>query len=435
MTDRIYDRLKSGGGRLAVVGLGYVGLPLALAFARHVAVTGYDIDPKRVARMRCGDDPSGELPAEAFAGTDISFGDSAEVLADACFYIVAVPTPVDAANRPDLRPLTDAVRSVARALRPGDYVVFESTVYPGCTEEVCVPLLEEISGLRCGSGFKVGYSPERINPGDPDRTVADTVKIVSACDEEALDEIAAVYSLIVKAGVHRVKSVKVAEAAKLLENTQRDVNIALMNEFAMICGRLGIDTYGVLEAASTKWNFNMYSPGLVGGHCIGVDPWYLVHKADAMQCGGRLIPIARAVNDSVPEYVAASVSRLIGAESDREGRRVLVLGFTFKENVADIRNTRVADMIASLRHEGIEVDVADPMANPREVERHYGITLSDESGSGYDAVIVAVAHDCYRPLDAAWFAARLRKGGVLADIKGIFRHLAEGTWGVRYWSL
>ncbi len=432
----IYDRLISGHGRMAVVGLGYVGLPLALAFARHVAVSGYDINPDRVALMRRGEDPSGELPPSAFDGADIIFDDSPEVLADACFYVVAVPTPVDNDKRPDLNPLCAAVRSVARVLQPGDYVVFESTFYPGCTDEVCVPLLEEISGLRCGRDFKVGYSPERINPGDSRRTVADTVKLVSGCDEEALEEIARVYGMIVRAGLHRVSSLRVAEAAKILENTQRDVNIALMNEFAMICGSLGIDTYEVLDAASTKWNFNMYSPGLVGGHCIGVDPWYLVHKADAIQCGGCLIPVARAVNDSMSEYVAANVSRLIGAGEGSAARRVLILGFTFKENVADIRNTKVADIVKSLKRDGIAVDVADPVADAGEVERQYGIALSEMSGSGYDAVIVAVAHDCYLGLDLPWFESHLRPGGVVADLKGIFRRRLAGIrGGLRYWSL
>jgi len=335
----MYQKLLSGEATLSVIGLGYVGLPIALEFGRHVKVVGFDIKADRVEMMRNRIDPSNELPPEAFDGSDVYFTASADDLAKANFHIIGVPTPIDSHNLPDLRPLLSATRSVAKALKPGDYVVYESTVYPGCTEEDCIPLLEEISGLKVGKDFKVGFSPERVNPGDKEHTIVTITKVVSGSDVEALDNIAKTYELVVKAGVHRAPTIKVAEAAKIIENTQRDVNIALVNELSMIFNRMGINTYDVLEAAGTKWNFLSFSPGLVGGHCIGVDPYYLVYKAKEYRYHPQVINAGRFVNDSMGFYAAKQlVKKLIAAGKNVLNTKVLVLGATFKENVTDSRN-------------------------------------------------------------------------------------------------
>lgn len=429
----MYEELLNRKAKLAVVGLGYVGLPIALAFAKKVSVVGFDINEERLAKMREGIDPCEELGQEAFSGTDIVFTSSLEVLREASFFIVAVPTPIDRFNQPDLQPLLSATRTVGKALKKGDYVVFESTVYPGCTEEDCAPILEELSALQAGKDFKIGYSPERINPGDKVHTLTNTMKIVSGCDCEALEVIAKVYGLVVVAGVHRAPNIKVAEAAKIIENTQRDVNIALMNELSILFSRIGINTYDVLEAAGTKWNFLKFSPGLVGGHCIGVDPYYLVHKAKELKYHPQMINAGRFVNDSMGGYIAKKiVKKMIALGKNILGARVLVLGVTFKENVSDIRNSKVVDIINEFEDFGVHVDVVDPHADREEVERVYHVHMLEQPRSGYDAVVVAVAHEEFRAWDEPYFISLTNDNAVLADVKGIYRGKIRE---LKYWSL
>lgn len=429
----MYAQLVSKEKAAAVIGLGYVGLPLAVAFAGRLRVIGLDIDEGRLEKLRRGIDPVGELEAEAFEGKDIVFTSSAEILKEASFYIVTVPTPIDRHNRPDLSALLSATRLIGSVLSKGDYVVYESTVYPGCTEEDCVPLLEELSGLKAGRDFKTGYSPERINPGDKEHTLANTVKIISACDTEALDVIEQVYAAVVTVGLHRAPSIKTAEAAKIIENTQRDVNIALMNELSILFDRMGINTYDVLTAARTKWNFLPFTPGLVGGHCIGVDPYYLVHKAKELKYHPKMINSGRFVNDSMGGYIGKKiVKKLIAQGTNILGARALVMGITFKENVSDIRNSKVIDIIRELKDYGMEADITDPYASPEETEREYGLQLTETVGSGYDAVIVAVAHKQYTDLTEAYFLSITRLPAVLADPKGIFRGKIHT---MTYWSL
>ncbi|MFN8352004.1 MAG: nucleotide sugar dehydrogenase [Flavobacteriales bacterium] len=429
----LYDRLLKKEAKLAVIGLGYVGLPIALEFARRIKVVGFDINQKRVDMMRRGEDPSNELPREAFDGCDIHFSADLEDLRDVEFFIVAVPTPIDDQNIPDLKPLLGATRTVGQVLKRNDYVVYESTVYPGCTEEDCVPLLESLSGLKFIDDFKVGYSPERINPGDKDHTLSSIVKVSSGCDAESAEIIAKVYELVVKAGVHRAPTIKVAEAAKIIENTQRDVNIALTNELSIIFNRMGINTYDVLEAAGTKWNFLKFQPGLVGGHCIGVDPYYLVYKAKELGYHAQIIDSGRFVNDSMGGYVAKqTVKKIIAAGKNPAEARVLVMGATFKENVTDIRNSKVADVVRELTSFSCSVDVADPHADSDEVKHEYGYELVKEMKGPYDAIIVAVNHSEYAAKDEAWFKGMLTPKGVLVDLKGIFRKKVKT---VNYWSL
>lgn len=419
--------------RLALIGLGYVGLPLAMEFARKLAVVGFDIDEDRLNKLRTGIDPCHELDAATFQGRDILFTSSLEDLRTADFFIVAVPTPIDRHNQPDLGPLLGATRTVGKVLKRGDYVVYESTVYPGCTEEDCIPLLEEVSGLKAGVDFKVGYSPERINPGDKEHTLTNTTKIVSALDDESLDAIAALYSLVVPAGLHRAPSIKVAEAAKIIENTQRDVNIALMNELSIIFDRIGINTFDVLKAAGTKWNFLPFFPGLVGGHCIGVDPYYLVHKAKELKYHPKMINSGRFVNDSMGGYIAKKiVKKMISQGKNILGARVLIMGITFKENVSDIRNSKVADIIREFKDFGVEVDVVDPFASPEEVRQEYGVSLLDQPRADYDAVVVAVAHAAYRELEEGYFLSISKEQPVLGDLKGIYRGRIHH---MLYWSL
>ena len=429
MHQEVLDKKK----KIALIGLGYVGLPIALAFARKVKVIGFDINSKRVDMMKKGIDPSGELPASEFEGCDITFTDSLDVLKEASFYIVAVPTPIDTHNKPDLTPVIKASESVGKVLKKGDYVVYESTVYPGCTEEDCVPILEKLSGLKMGKDFKVGYSPERINPGDKQHTITKILKIVSGSDEVALDNIAKVYSIIVEPGVHRAPSIKVAEAAKIIENTQRDVNIALMNELSIIFNRMNINTYDVLEAAGTKWNFLKFSPGLVGGHCIGVDPYYLIHKAEAFGYHTHVINSGRYVNDSMGFYVAKNtVKKIISSGKEISKAKVLVMGATFKEDVMDIRNSRVADVVKELKSYSLTVDVADPHADSEELQHEYGFGLVKEIGKGYDAVIIAVGHKQYTNLTEDYFKSIMSDKGIVVDIKGIFRNKIKS---LAYWSL
>lgn len=433
MNNSLYDRLLKKDAKLAVIGLGYVGLPIALAFARKIKVVGFDINQQRVDMMRRGEDPSNELGPEEFQGCDIHFTADLNDLKDVEFFIVAVPTPIDSQNIPDLTPLIGASKTVGQVLKKGDYVVYESTVYPGCTEEDCVPILEELSKLKFVEDFKVGYSPERINPGDKEHTLSSIVKVTSGCDPESAELIAKVYELVVKAGVHRAASIKVAEAAKIIENTQRDVNIALINELSIIFNRMGINTYDVLEAAGTKWNFLKFQPGLVGGHCIGVDPYYLVYKAKELGYHAQIIDAGRFVNDSMGGYVAKqTVKRIISGGTNPADARVLVMGATFKENVTDIRNSKVADVVNELKSFSCHVDVTDPHADAAEVKHEYGYELVSEMKGPYDAIIVAVNHSEYAGKDEAWFKSMLKPKGVLVDLKGVFRNKVKD---LRYWSL
>lgn len=428
-TDEFLKRKR----KLAVVGLGYVGLPVVLEFGRRMPVIAYDYNNDLVAKLQAGIDPGGEWKEEDFHDRDILFTDDAERLSAASFYIVAVPTPIDNNNNPDLSFLVAATRTIAGCLNPGDYVVFESTVFPGATEDICVPEMEKISGMKVGTDFKVGYSPERINPGDKTHLLPNVTKVVSGCDREALDRIAEFYKIVVEAEVFKAKSIKVAEAAKIIENTQRDVNIALMNELSIIFGRLGINTYDVLEAAGTKWNFLPFRPGLVGGHCIGVDPYYLAHKAREVKYHPQVINSGRAVNDSMGVYVAKqTVKKLIESGKSVPSSRVLIKGITFKENVSDIRNSRVGDIIVELKSYGITVEVEDPYASPENVLREYNEHLVEKEKGTYDAVIVAVAHRDYADLDEDYFRSLLTGKGALIDVKGIYHNKISG---INYWSL
>lgn len=419
----IYQKLLNKEAKLSLIGLGYVGLPIALAFARKIAVVGFDINAARVELMKKGIDPSDELEAEDFRDTDITFTNQLDVLKEASFHIVAVPTPIDKHNLPDLTPLLSATRTVGKVLKKGDYVVYESTVYPGTTDEECRTILEDLSGLKCGVDFKLGYSPERINPGDKEHTITTITKIVSACDAEALEEVAKVYELVVKAGVFKASSIKVAEAAKIIENTQRDVNIALMNELSMIFNKMGINTYEVLEAAGTKWNFLKFYPGLVGGHCIGVDPYYLTFKAAELGHAAQVINSGRSVNDGMGKFIATEVvKQIIRAGKNVLHSRVLVLGATFKENVSDIRNSKVADVINELKSYGVDVDVIDPYADSGELEKEYGFALSENPENKYAAIIVAVSHKEYVGLPEEYFLKHSEDKGIVMDVKGIYRN-------------
>lgn len=429
----MYNELVDRKSKLALIGLGYVGLPIALEFAKKISVIGFDINPKRIEMMRKGIDPSNELDAAAFEGCDIVFTDSLEVLREANFFIVAVPTPVDEHNIPDLVPVQKASETIGKVIKKGDYVVFESTVYPGCTEEDCLPIIEKLSGLKNIIDFKLGYSPERINPGDKNHTLATIVKVAAGCDAESLEEIAKTYELVVKAGVHRASCIKVAEAAKIIENTQRDLNIALMNELSIIFNMMNINTYEVLEAAGTKWNFLKFQPGLVGGHCIGVDPYYLTYKASELGYDAEVILAGRNINDNMAKYVAKIVvQHIIKNSGDVKASKVLIKGATFKENVSDIRNSKVADVVKALKSYYVNVDVEDPHADSAELEHEYGFGLTEKTGNDYDAVIVTVPHNDYKALDDDYFAGITKPHGMVADLKGIYRNrITKRT----YWSL
>ena len=427
------EKLKKGEAKISVVGLGYVGLPIALELAKHFPVIGFDIREDRVEQMRRGIDPSKELTSEAFEGRDITFTSDANKLAEASFHIVAVPTPIDDHNLPDLKPLLSATEMLARHLKKGDYVVYESTVYPGCTEEECIPLLERHSSLTLNEDFKVGYSPERINPGDTLHTLTKVKKVVAGSDGEALEKISEVYETIIEAGIHKASSIKVAEAAKIIENTQRDINIAFMNELSIIFSRMDINTFEVLEAAGTKWNFLRFTPGLVGGHCIGVDPYYLTYKARELGYHAQIITSGRFINDSMGGYIAEQVvKKLIATGRVLQNARILVMGITFKENVSDIRNSKVADIIRELNSFGLHTEVTDPYAEPPQVLEEYGIALTEKPEGPYDAVVVAVSHDPYVGMEEKDFAELLDKGGVFVDVKGAFR---EKIKNYEYWSL
>lgn len=408
--------------KVAVVGLGYVGLPIALELAKKFSVVGFDIHPGRVALMKQKIDPSKELTSEAFDGADILFTHELEDLKQANFYIIAVPTPVDEHKVPDLTPLVKASETLSKVIKKGDYVVYESTVYPGCTEDDCVPIIEKGSGLKAYEDFKVGYSPERINPGDTQHTLTKVVKIVSGCSEESLALIADIYGSIIEPGVFKAASIKVAEAAKVIENTQRDLNIALMNELSQIFNKMNINTYDVLEAAGTKWNFLKFQPGLVGGHCIGVDPYYLTYKAMELGYTPQIILSGRGINDGMSAYVAKKVvQHLIAQKKNLSDCKVLVMGATFKENVSDIRNSKIFDLHKELLDYSISVDLVDPHASAEEVEHEYGVALAESHSSGYDAVIVAVAHDDYKSFDEAYFEKLLNPDALVVDMKNIYK--------------
>ena len=427
----MYQNLLDKKKKISVTGLGYVGLPLALEFARHFSVIGFDINEARVELMRKGIDPSKELDSSAFEGTDIQFTTNPEDLKAAHFHIIGVPTDIDEHKVPNLTPLLKASESIGKVLKKGDYVVYESTVYPGCTEDDCLPILESHSGLKMGEDFKLGYSPERIVPGDKVRTLTKILKIVSGSDATALEEIAQVYEHIIEPGVHRASSLKVAEAAKVIENTQRDLNISLMNELSIIFDKIGIDTQEVLEAAGTKWNFLKFHPGLVGGHCISVDPYYLLHKSKQLGIDPQVIAAGRRINDRMPSFVAKRLVQLLIESGKSPGDcKVLVMGITFKEDVADIRNSKVVDLVRELMDYSVHVHITDKQASPNEVAHEYKLTLVDEISSNYDAVVVAVAHQEYKLLGVDYFKSIMTDSPILFDLKGIYESELEGikTW-------
>ncbi len=429
----MYQELLDKKKKLAVIGLGYVGLPIALEFAKKISVIGFDINTERIQLMQNGIDPSKELESAAFGNCDIEFTNSLDKLREANFFIVAVPTPVDKHNVPNLTPVIKASETMGKVLKKGDYVVFESTVYPGCTEEDCLPVIEELSGLKVCDDFKLGYSPERINPGDKEHTLSSIVKVVSGCDEESLITIAKVYELVVKAGVHRASSIKVAEAAKIIENTQRDLNIALMNELSIIFDKMSINTFEVLAAAGTKWNFLKFQPGLVGGHCIGVDPYYLTYKSQKLGYDSQVILAGRVINDGMAAHVARKVLRhIIQNTSDVKNAKVLVMGATFKENVSDIRNSKVADIIRELESYSLQVHVTDPHAESDQLKHEYGFELTPELTNDYEAVIVSVPHKSYLDLNDSFFAEITKPNAIIADIKGVFGGKISSR---AYWSL
>jgi UDP-N-acetyl-D-galactosamine dehydrogenase len=429
----MYQDLLDKKKTLAVIGLGYVGLPIALEFAKKIKVIGFDINVDRVTMMRNKIDPSQELEPADFDGCDIEFTNDLNVLRKANFFIVAVPTPVDEHNVPDLIPVTRASETIGKVIKKGDYVVYESTVYPGCTEEDCVPIIEQLSGLKMTQDYMIGYSPERINPGDKEHTISTIIKVVSGCCAESLDTIAKVYELVVKAGVHKASSIKVAEAAKIIENTQRDLNIALMNELSIIFDKMNINTYEVLEAAGTKWNFLKFQPGLVGGHCIGVDPYYLTYKSKKLGYNSQVILAGRYINDAMAGYVARKIlQNIIQTNGNVKDAKVLVMGATFKENVSDIRNSKVADVIKELKAFSLNVDVTDPHAESAELMHEYGFGLTAELAKDYDAILVTVPHDEYKKLDDKYFASISRENAIVADLKGIYRNKITSR---KYWSL
>ncbi|EIM31304.1 nucleotide sugar dehydrogenase [Leptothrix ochracea L12] len=424
---------------LAVVGLGYVGLPLAVEFGKKLPTLGFDLSADKVAAYRQHVDPTGEVAsADLAAAVHLQCSNDPAVLAQANFIIVAVPTPVDQAHQPDFTPLVKSSESVGRHIRPGTTVVYESTVYPGATEEICIPIIEKFSGLTWKKDFFVGYSPERINPGDKERTVTKITKVVSGDSPETLAYVAEVYGSIITAGVYPASSIKVAEAAKVIENTQRDLNIALMNELAMIFDRIGIDTLEVLQAAGTKWNFLPFRPGLVGGHCIGVDPYYLTHKADMLGYHPQVILAGRRINDGMAAYVAQqTVKKLIQAGSAVKNAKVVVLGLTFKENCPDLRNSKVADLVAELQDFGCDVHVHDALAEPAEAVHEYGITLApwQDLPAQADALVMAVSHTDYTARPLSELLGMLKPGGVFIDVKSVVDPAAVEAAGMRFWRL
>lgn len=435
------EQLLEGKKKLSLIGLGYVGMPIAVAFAKKVPVIGFDISKEKIGLYQAGIDPTREVGDEVIKSTTVEFTSDETRLRDASFHIVAVPTPVHADHTPDLSPVKGASRILGKNLSKGSIVVFESTVYPGVTEDICVPILEEESGMTCGIDFFVGYSPERINPGDKVHRLETITKIVSGMDQSTLDTIAKVYELVVEAGVYRASSIKVAEAAKVIENSQRDINIAFMNELSIIFNKMGISTKEVLEAASTKWNFLKFFPGLVGGHCIGVDPYYLTYKAEQLGYHSQIILAGRRINDAMGKHVAEHVVKnLIAVGSQVKGAKVAVLGFTFKENCPDTRNTKVIDIITELREYGIEAQVCDPVADAQEAQNLYGILFVPfEAISEVDALVIAVSHEVFSQMDIQYIDKRFKDipndRKVVADVKSILDRRRMVEAGYRYWSL
>ena len=436
----LYEKIVAGEEKVSLVGLGYVGMPIAVAFARKIKVVGFDLNEEKIKLYRSGVDPTNEVGDEVIKNTTVDFTADPAKLKEAKFHIVAVPTPVNSDHSPDLRPVEGASRILGQNLTKGSIVVFESTVYPGVTEDICVPILEKESGLKCGIDFKIGYSPERINPGDKVHRLETITKIVSGMDEETLDTVAKVYELVVEAGVYRAESIKVAEAAKVIENSQRDINIAFMNELSIIFHKMDIDTQAVLNAAGTKWNFLKFAPGLVGGHCIGVDPYYLTYIADQLGYHSRIILAGRRINDSMGKYVAESlVKNLIKTDIPVKKAKVVILGFTFKENCPDTRNTKVIDIYRELEEYGIQPLVVDPEADAEEAKRLYGITFgSMEAVKDMDAVIIAVAHKQFmeftkEKISSFYDAGHAQK--VLMDIKGVLDRKEYLTEDFLYWRL
>lgn len=423
--------------KISVVGLGYVGLPVAVAFGKQAVTIGFDVNEERLKELRSGVDRTNEVESEQLVETNILFTSDVKELATADFHIVAVPTPVDEAHKPDLTPVERASETVGRALKKGDIVVYESTVYPGVTEEICVPILERVSGLQCGADFTVGYSPERINPGDKEHTFTKITKVVAGQDAATLDVVAAVYESVITAGVHRAATIKVAEAAKVIENTQRDLNIALMNELSLIFNRMGIDTNSVLEAAGTKWNFLKFKPGLVGGHCIGVDPYYLTHKAEILGYHPQVILAGRRINDGMAAYVAEqTIKQMIHAGHNIGMSTVTVLGITFKENCPDLRNSKVIDVIRALQSFGVNVQLCDPEADTHEAAEEYGVSLvSLAELNPAEAVVVAVAHKAFAVLDVADYKRILKSNPVVIDVKSICPQDQFDAAGIRLWRL
>lgn len=434
----LYKKLLKKQEKLSLVGLGYVGMPIAVAFAKKIDVVGFDLNAKKIELYKSGIDPTNEVGHEAIRSTTVDFTADESKLREAKFHIVAVPTPVNDDHTPDLTPVEGASEILGRNLTKGSIVVFESTVYPGVTEDVCVPILERESGLKCGVDFKIGYSPERINPGDKVHRLETITKIVSGMDEESLDCIAKVYELVVEAGVHRAESIKVAEAAKVIENSQRDINIAFMNELSIIFNKMGIDTKSVLEAAGTKWNFLKFYPGLVGGHCIGVDPYYLTYKAEMLGYHSQIILSGRRINDDMGKYVAENVvKKLIDADKPVKGAKVAILGFTFKENCPDTRNTKIIDIVNELGEYGITPVITDPVADADEAKWLYSVEFVDISTiKDMDAIILAVAHDCFKSLSMSEINALYDEGKkIMIDIKGLLNRKEYEAAGYCYWRL
>ena len=438
MYTNLYEKILKGEEKVSLVGLGYVGMPIAVAFAKKIKVVGYDLNAKKIELYKSGIDPTNEVGDEAIKNTTVEFTSDETKLKEAKFHIVAVPTPVYDDHTPDLSPVEGASKILGRNLTKGSIVVYESTVYPGVTEDVCVPILEKESGLKCGVDFKVGYSPERINPGDKVHRLETIVKIVSGMDDETLDVVAKVYELVVEAGVHRASCIKVAEAAKVIENSQRDINIAFMNELSIIFNKLGIDTKSVLEAAGTKWNFLKFYPGLVGGHCIGVDPYYLTYKAEQVGYHSQVILSGRRINDDMGKYVAENVVKnLIKAGKPVKDAKVAVLGFTFKENCPDTRNTKIFDIVKELGEYGIEPVIADPTADVQEAKHLYNVDFVDITTiTDMDAVVLAVAHDEFSHFTIADMDKFFGQGQkVLLDIKGLLNRKEYENAGYLYWRL
>ena len=446
----MYQDLINKKKKISVIGLGYVGLPIALEFAKHFSVIGFDINEARIEMMKEGIDPSKELGAKAFENVDIHFTSTLEDVQHAHFHVIAVPTDIDEHKIPNLTPLLRASETVGKIIKEGDYVVYESTVYPGCTNEDCIPALVKAAqtqrvavsstgqtvsnNLKPGIDFKYGYSPERINPGDKKHTLTKILKIVSGNDEQSANEIAKIYGHIIEAGIYVAPSIEVAEAAKVIENTQRDINIALMNELSMIFDRMDIDTKEVLKAAGTKWNFLKFYPGLVGGHCIGIDPYYLTHKAEKLGYSPQIILSGRRINDGMSAYIAKKlVQKLIQQGKSPQECKVLIMGITFKENVADIRNSKVADVATELMDYSVNVQINDPHASPNDVAHEYKLSMTDEISSSYDAVIVAVAHEEYKALDGKYFEEITKDNAILFDLKGIYSESISKN--IDYWRL